>query len=66
MMNGLFGLNGILGNLIVVVVLLVAVVFFGLKAVHIQQEESTHYYKLDTKSLQMFGNKHGFYQIHKE
>ncbi|BDQ29356.1 hypothetical protein NHP190002_00510 [Helicobacter ailurogastricus] len=63
MMNGLFGLNGILGNLLVVVILLILVAFLGLKAVHIQQEEATHYYKLDTQSLQMFGNKHEFYKV---
>ncbi|WP_163533353.1 DUF4006 family protein [Helicobacter suis] len=65
-MNGLFGLNGILGCLLVVVALLALVVFLGLKAVSIQQQEATHYYKLDAKNIQMFVNNQQFYQSHKE
>ncbi|WP_163499220.1 DUF4006 family protein [Helicobacter suis] len=65
-MNGLFGLNGILGCLLVVVALLALVVFLGLKAVSIQQQEATNYYKLDTKNIQMFVNNQHFYQSHKE
>ncbi|BCD46259.1 DUF4006 family protein [Helicobacter suis] len=65
-MNGLFGLNGILGCLLVVVALLALVVFLGLKAVSIQQQEATNYYKLDTKNIQMFVNNQQFYQSHKE
>lgn len=65
-MNGLFGLNGVLGYLIVVVALLVVVALFGFKAVEIQQREATHYYRLDTKNIQMFEKNKQFYQSHKE
>ncbi|TSA86534.1 DUF4006 family protein [Helicobacter mehlei] len=61
-MNGLFGLNGILGCLIVVAILLLVVVLFGTQAVKIQQREATHYYQLDTKNIQMFEKNKQFYQ----
>ncbi|WP_121021372.1 DUF4006 family protein [Helicobacter vulpis] len=55
-------LNGLLGYWLVVIVLLGVVAFLGTKAVHIQQEEATHYYKLDTGKIQMFEKDRQFYQ----
>ncbi|MGL2790598.1 DUF4006 family protein [Helicobacter pylori] len=37
-------LNGLAGNLLIVVILLCVVVFFALKAIHIQKEQATNYY----------------------
>ncbi|BDR27932.1 DUF4006 family protein [Helicobacter suis] len=62
-MNGLFGLNGILGCLLVVVALLALVVFLGLKAVSIQQQEATNYYKLDKSSYRLKMEDYGSIQM---
>lgn len=38
-------LNGLAGNLLIVVILLCVVVFFALKAIRIQKEQATNYYR---------------------
>jgi len=46
-MNGLFGVNGLLGYLVAVVLLLSIVFIFGMNAVGIQKREATNYYKIE-------------------
>jgi hypothetical protein len=46
-MDGLFGLNGITGYLIAVVLLLSVVSFLGLKGVAVQKREAVHYYTIE-------------------
>ncbi|GAA9639272.1 hypothetical protein Va24_03050 [Helicobacter pylori] len=55
-------LNGLAGNLLIVVILLGVVVFFASKAIHIQKEQATNYYRykdinaLETKNTQNRAN----------
>lgn len=49
-MNGLFGINGIAGLLIAVVVLLSLVGILGTCAVKIQQNQATNFYKIESQS----------------
>ncbi|WP_441711017.1 DUF4006 family protein [Helicobacter pylori] len=47
-------LNGLAGNLLIVVILLCVVVFFALKAIRIQKEQATNYYRYkDINALEM-------------
>ncbi|MGN8445724.1 DUF4006 family protein [Helicobacter pylori] len=47
-------LNGLAGNLLIVVILLCVVVFFTLKAIYIQKEQATNYYRYkDINALEM-------------
>ncbi len=46
-MNGLFGVNGLLGYLVAVVLLLSIVFVLGMTAVGIQKSEATNYYKIE-------------------
>jgi hypothetical protein len=46
-MNGLFGVNGLLGYLVAVVLLLSIVFVFGMNAVAVQKREATNYYKME-------------------
>ncbi|AFI05655.1 DUF4006 family protein [Helicobacter cetorum] len=47
-------LNGLAGNLLIVVVLLCVVVFFACKAISIQKEQATNYYRYkDISTLEM-------------
>lgn len=46
-MNGLFGLNGITGYLIAVVLLLTIVFIFGSNGVAIQKREAMNYYTIE-------------------
>lgn len=48
-MNGLFGLNGLIGFFIAVVLLLAIVVGLGTSAILVQKAEATHYYKIEQK-----------------
>lgn len=48
-MNGLFGLNGLIGFFIAVALLLAIVVGLGTGAILVQKAESTHYYKIEQK-----------------
>ncbi|GAA8546796.1 DUF4006 family protein [Helicobacter pylori] len=55
-------LNGLAGNLLIVVILLCVVVFFASKAIYIQKEQATNYYRykdinaLETKNTQNRAN----------
>ncbi|MCQ2694989.1 DUF4006 family protein [Helicobacter pylori] len=55
-------LNGLAGNLLIVVILLCVVVFFAFKAIHIQKEQATNYYRykdinaLEAKNTQNHAN----------
>ncbi len=47
-------LNGLAGNLLIVVILLCVVVFFTFKAIRIQKEQATNYYRYkDINALEM-------------
>ncbi|WP_277641226.1 DUF4006 family protein [Wolinella succinogenes] len=46
-MNGLFGVNGLLGYLVAVVLLLSVVGVFTFLAIGVQKEEATNYYRLE-------------------
>ncbi|WP_231192196.1 DUF4006 family protein [Helicobacter pylori] len=47
-------LNGLAGNLLIVVILLGVVVFLTFKAIHIQKEQATNYYRYkDINALEM-------------
>ncbi|CAJ99170.1 DUF4006 family protein [Helicobacter acinonychis] len=58
-------LNGLVGNLLIVVILLCVAVFFGLKAVHIQKEQATNYYRYkDINALEMKSTQnHANYEL---
>ncbi|WP_104744630.1 DUF4006 family protein [Helicobacter acinonychis] len=58
-------LNGLAGNLLIVVILVCVVVFFGLKAVHIQKEQATNYYRYkDINALEMkSAQNHANYEL---
>ena len=49
-MDRLFGINGIAGLLIAVVVLLSIVGIFGTCAVKIQQKQATNFYKIESQN----------------
>lgn len=54
-MNGLFGINGLLGYLVAVVLLLSIVGCFAFLAIGTQQREATNYYKLEkAHEIQMY------------
>ncbi|TLD97238.1 DUF4006 family protein [Helicobacter jaachi] len=46
-MNGLFGINGLTGFIVAVVLLLSIVAGLGTCAILIQKAEATHYYKIE-------------------
>lgn len=52
-MNGLFGVNGLLGYVVAVVLLLAIVFGLGYAAVSTQASVATNYYTLDAQSLKM-------------
>ncbi|GAA6858367.1 DUF4006 family protein [Helicobacter pylori] len=58
-------LNGLAGNLLIVVTLLGVVVFFALKAIHIQKEQATNYYRYkDINALEMKSTQnHANYEL---
>ncbi|UOR84997.1 DUF4006 family protein [Helicobacter pylori] len=58
-------LNGLAGNLLIVFILLGVVFFFGLKAVHIQKEQATNYYRYkDINALEMKSTQnHANYEL---
>ncbi|PAF42941.1 DUF4006 family protein [Helicobacter sp. 11S03491-1] len=49
-MNGLFGINGLLGYIVAVVLVVGAAVCFGAAAIYIQKSQATHYYKIQDQS----------------
>ncbi len=50
MMDKLFGLNGLAGFALAVVVLLSVVAFLGTCAILTQQEQATNFYKIENQS----------------
>lgn len=46
-MDGLFGINGLLGYVVAVVLLLSIVFIFGSNAVATQKSQATNYYKIE-------------------
>ncbi|GAA9188562.1 DUF4006 family protein [Helicobacter pylori] len=58
-------LNGLAGNLLIVVILLGVVVFFALKAIHIQKEQAANYYRYkDINALEMKNTQnHANYEL---
>lgn len=56
-MNGLFGVNGLLGYLVAVVLLLSVVGVFTFLAIGVQKEEATNYYRLEkAHAIQMYNS----------
>lgn len=53
MNSGYFGINGLLGLLIAVILLLSIAVFLGYLAVNIQKNEATNYYSIDDANVKM-------------
>ncbi|PAF46380.1 hypothetical protein BKH46_07890 [Helicobacter sp. 12S02634-8] len=57
-MNGLFGINGLVGYVIAVVLVVGIAVFFSVVAIGVQKTQATHYYKLqDQSAIQMKNTK---------
>lgn len=52
-MNKLFGLNGLLGFLIAVVLVVGLAIGLGYVSVLVQQKESTNYYNIDRSAIEM-------------
>ncbi|MCE3039691.1 DUF4006 family protein [Helicobacter anatolicus] len=52
-MNKLFGINGILGLLIAVVLLLIVVFLLGYQGIMIQKEQASNYYTIDRSAVEM-------------
>lgn len=55
-MNGLFGVNGLLGFFVAVVLLLSVVAFLGTCAILTQKDVATHYYKIEHIDAIQFKN----------
>ncbi|PAF54524.1 hypothetical protein BKH42_01040 [Helicobacter sp. 13S00482-2] len=49
-MNGLFGINGLLGYIVAVLLVVGLAVGFGFAAVSIQKSQATNYYKIDNQA----------------
>lgn len=62
MNNGYFGLNGLLGFFISIVILLLIVAVLGCMAVSIQKKEATNYYSIDEANVKMIdvSNKNNY------
>lgn len=56
MNGGYFSLNGLLGLIIAVVLLLSVVVIFGICAVNVQKREATNYYSIDASKIEMINS----------
>ncbi|TLD80856.1 DUF4006 family protein [Helicobacter sp. MIT 05-5293] len=63
-MNGLFGLNGLTGFIIAVVLLLSIVAGLGTCAILTQKSVATQYYKIDQKdSIQQISTDNAKYRV---
>lgn len=63
-MNGLFGLNGLIGFIIAVVLLLSVVVGLGTSAILVQKAEATNYYKIEQKdAIQQLNSDNAKYRV---
>lgn len=61
-MNGLFGLNGLTGFFIAVVLLLCIVAGLGTCAILTQQAESANYYTIDSTSIKQIDSENAQYR----
>lgn len=61
-MSGLFGINGLTGYIVAVLLVVGGAVVAGAGAIYAQKSQSTHYYKIqDQTSIKMYnsdGNQH--------
>ena len=63
-MNGLFGLNGLTGFIVAVVLLLSIVAGLGTCAILTQKAEATHFYKIEHKdSIQQISTDNARYRV---
>lgn len=66
-MNKLFGLNGLLGFLIAVVLVVGLAIGLGYVSVLVQQKESTNYYNIDRSAIEMKDTQNTqYYKLIKE
>lgn len=66
-MSKLFGINGLGGLLIAVVLILSLVAILGYKGVLVQQAESTNFYQLDKNAIEMNSSQNAqHYKLIKE
>ncbi|PAF49556.1 hypothetical protein BKH41_02515 [Helicobacter sp. 12S02232-10] len=59
-MNGLFGINGLLGYLIAVLLVVGAAILFSIAAINIQKTQAVSYYKIDNQDaikMKSIGNE---------
>lgn len=49
-MNGMFGINGLFGYLVAVVIVLVAAFCFGYAAIKVEKSQATNYYKIQNQN----------------
>ena len=64
MNGGYFSLNGLVGFIIAVVLLLAIVVSLGICAIGVQKREATNYYNLDTANIEMVNSSNeNHYQL---
>ncbi|RDU60291.1 DUF4006 family protein [Helicobacter marmotae] len=61
-MNGLFGLNGLSGYIIAVVLLLSVVAGLGTCAILTQKSVATQYYTIDTKDIEQINADNAKYR----
>lgn len=66
-MSKLFGINGLGGLLIAVVLILSLVAILGYKGILVQQAESTNFYQLDKNAIEMNSSQNAqHYKLIKE
>lgn len=66
-MSKLFGINGLGGLLVAVVLILSLVAILGYKGVLVQQAESTNFYQLDKNAIEMNSSQNAqHYKLIKE
>ncbi|RDU74570.1 DUF4006 domain-containing protein [Helicobacter anseris] len=66
-MNKLFGLNGLFGFLIAVVLVVGLAISLGYVSVLVQQKESTNHYSIDRSAVEMKDTKNTqYYKLIKE
>ena len=63
----MFGLNGLFGLLIAVVLVVALAIILGFYGVKAQQQEATHFYTLDKNAIKMIDtNNASYYKLEKE
>ncbi|PAF50764.1 hypothetical protein BKH43_04195 [Helicobacter sp. 13S00401-1] len=53
MLDGKFGLNGYVGFIIAVLIVVIGAIIVGWGAIYVQRKNATDYYTINTSSLQM-------------